>query len=117
MRDLAVVMEKRNALVKELENLKEIKEKLFPLFVWGEYKNLAQSQRDRYNYIMSARNKMQEQVAVLNFILNEDTEWKDATVCETFDFTLEDLKREANSCKCECNCNECALIKALRNIL
>ena len=106
MRDLAVVMEKRNALVKELENLKEIKEKLFPLFVWSGYKNLEQSQRSRYNYIMSARNKMQEQVAVLNFILNEDTEWKDATVSETFNFTLEDLKREVNEYRCNC-CTRC----------
>lgn len=107
MRDLAVVMGKRNALVKELEKVEELQEKLFPSFVGSDFRHLGQEQKQKYHFLNSVKHKTQEQIAVLNFILNEDTDWKDAKENKFFSFSMEDLYKEANECKCNCKCKHC----------
>lgn len=76
MRDVSVVKEKRDELVKELGRFMKFKNENYTGF---DFSSLSAHQRREYSYIMSTMGDLRGQINAIEYVLNEDTELRDAT--------------------------------------
>jgi hypothetical protein len=91
MRDVSIVKRKRNQLKEEVEQFKNLKEKLFPSSI--SYRDLDPEEKKKYGYIQSTIGGLNTQINTLEFVLNEDSEIRDVTEPRFYDFTKEELFR------------------------